>query len=213
MTEFDIKQYYNTDNLNRIVKGIKMKKKSNVLKKREFLSVIKKTYIDCLSIFGYKKGPYLLESKLPLNVDMEFRASKLRNDCAIFYDYQKIMRYCHKYDRKNAICEVVFSIAHEMRHYYQFRQIRAKYPQESKKLIEKWKVGYPLNPTEEEYYKNVAEIDAYTFAYIYLSVRYKVLKCKIGAIPNYYKLLKKCSKENFGEVYPVFKRKYKKYFD
>ena len=112
-----------------------MRKTARDLKKREFEYFLKATICDVMRLFGYSKLPHVFETKLPGNEMMSFITIRNGKYSAIAYDYQKIAALFSRYDKEDAIARIVFITAHEMRHYYQHRQIRAISPRESEKTV------------------------------------------------------------------------------
>ena len=88
--------------------------------------------------FGYKKEPKTYETQLSKeNATMLFvhRGKKF----AIFYDYKHFKKFFGHLSYGYQKIILVGIVAHEMRHYYQHRQMQAKVPREKKGIIEGWK--------------------------------------------------------------------------
>ena len=159
-----------------------MRKTARDLKKREFRSVLEATVRDVMRLFGYSKLPCVVETKLPDNEMMSFITIRNGKYSAIAYDYQKIASSFSRYDKEDAIARIVFITAHEMRHYYQHRQIRARSPRESEKTLNAWIKSdvIRIDCDNSEYYGNVREIDAFAFAYSYVADKFAILVGNIG---------------------------------
>lgn len=134
-----------------------MRKTARDLKKREFEYFLKATVCDVMRLFGYSKLPYVFETKLPGYEMMSFITRRNGKYSAIAYDYQKIAATFSRYDKEDVIGHIVFITAHEMRHYYQHRQIRAKSPRENEKTVTAWKNAdvIRLDCDYGEYFGNV----------------------------------------------------------
>ena len=133
---------------------------------------------------------------------------------AIAYDYQKIAALFSRYDKEDAIARIVFITAHEMRHYYQHRQIRAKSSRESEKTVNAWRKSdvIRIDCDNSEYYGNVREIDAFAFAYSYVADKFGILVVNVGVPKKYRMVMKRYVKKTFGLKAPIFSAKYDKYF-
>ena len=191
-----------------------MRKTARDLKKREFEYFLKATVCDAMRSFGYSKLPYVFETKLPGYEMMSFITRRNGKYSAIAYDYQKIAATFSRYDKEDVIGHIVFITAHEMRHYYQHRQIRAKSPRESEKTVTAWKNAdvIRLDCDYGEYFGNVREIDAFAFAYSYVADKFGVLVVNVGVPKKYRTVMKRYVKKTFGLKAPIFSAKYEKYF-
>ena len=100
----------------------------------------------------------------------------------IFYDYNLFKKtYGHlNFDAQYAYA--ILLMAHEMRHYYQMRQIDSKKPWENAELLEEWRKDdeSPMpeitSASEEfEHFKRPMEIDAELFAYCFVADSARIL--------------------------------------
>ena len=191
-----------------------MRKTARDLKRREFEFCLKTTICDVKRLFGYSKLPHVFETKLPGNEMMSFITIRNGKYSAIAYDYQKIAALFSRYDKEDAIARIVFITAHEMRHYYQHRQIRAKSSRESVKTVNAWRKSdvIRIDCDNSEYYGNVREIDAFAFAYSYVADKFGVLVVNVGVPKKYRMVMKRYVKKTFGLKAPIFSAKYDKYF-
>jgi len=191
-----------------------MKRGNPELRKRQFINVIKNTIDDCLYIFGYTKAPYIFETSFDNNALMSFVEGKMRGTSAIYYDYQKFQKVFSDCDDDDRILRLTHIVAHEMRHYYQFRQIKATKPRENPRIIQEWKNEKVIRNRgkDNEYYGNVRELDANTFAYIYTAERFDSLLCNTGIPQNYRVRMKNYAKRLYGSSHPVFGVKFSEYF-
>ncbi len=144
--------------------------RGSLFKKRHYVGIIKETVDYCARLFGYKKKPYLFETVNPEGEVMYI--CRGRGGCyGIFYDYMQFRRRFADYDFETLEAYTMLLIAHEMRHYYQLRQLDSKNPVESKELLEKWRENdeNPKFPSDGcsllEFYLQPMEIDAELFAY------------------------------------------------
>ena len=177
-------------------------------KKRDYLRILNGVVDFCLEKFGYRIRPYILEKKLEDGELMVFYNVGKRK-FAIFYDYQQFRRrFAHdSYEIQEAY--VMATAAHEMRHYYQVRQIFARHPVESEKTISEWRENHynAKTPGEDgctmlDFYLQPMELDAELYAYYFVA---KVLERGINLNyidENYIHILKNKFIEIFGEDSP-----------
>ena len=69
---------------------------------------------------------------------MTFVEGKRRGSCAIYFDYQKFQKVFRTCDDDNRVLVLIHIVAHEMRHYYQYRQITSKKPKEDERIVQEW---------------------------------------------------------------------------
>ena len=143
----------------------------NPFKKRHYIAALKWTVDRCLALFGYKNKPYLLETRLKNGEMMEFLDFKPHY--VILYDYGNFRRTFSDKDYETQLCYAVSIAAHEMRHYYQVRQLYAKVPRETPETVEAWRKNH-VDPdmTEPEdglldFYRQPMELDAALFSYVF----------------------------------------------
>ncbi len=103
-----------------------MRRGTPALRKRQFISVVKNTINDCLKIFGYSKQPRIFETRFDSYAIMMFVEGQRHGESAIYYDYQKFQTLFRDCDDADRVYRLIHIVAHEMRHYYQFRQLTAK---------------------------------------------------------------------------------------
>ena len=153
-----------------IVVMLKQYKNDYSFKKRNYLKILNWIIDYCLRSFGYKIRPRVFETRLRPGEMMLF-CDHGRN-YAIFYDYSQFRRVFGKYNYEIQEAYAVLLAAHEMRHYYQIRQIYSKHPREDEKTIAEWREDhfsgkYFENYAEEilDFYLQPMELDAELYAY------------------------------------------------
>lgn len=177
-------------------------------KKRDYLRILNDVVDFCLQKFGYSIRPYIFESELDKGILMEFRNVGKRK-FAIFYDYKQFRRACanDSYEYQEAL--VMATAAHEMRHYYQVRQIYSRNPVEPENTIAEWRENHfhDITPNENgsnilEFYLQPMELDAELYAYYFVA---KTLNRGINLSfidDNYIHILKNKFIEIFGDDHP-----------
>lgn len=140
-------------------------------RKCDFVSIIKQTRDYVCANFGYKRKPPIFETKLPQDVFMAFLHRG--NRCAIYYDYQLFKKSFARFsfDLQQAYASSI--MAHEIRHYHQYRQINAKKPTEPADRVELWRkdqqnyqVNLPSDQSNKDYLQPI-ELDATLFEYVF----------------------------------------------
>ena len=177
-------------------------------KKRHFVRIIKNVVSYCTRFFGYKKEPFVFETENPPNILMVIYRSRIRkNDYAIFYDYNKFKRIFGELDFEGQCSYAMSLIAHEMRHYYQMRQLDSKKPCEDDELLEEWRKDEeePMfeitNKAEQyEHFKRPMELDAELFAYCFVAEMQEVLVSLEYISENYIDDMEKHYIKIFGET-------------
>lgn len=123
-----------------------------------------------------------------------------------FYDYLQWKKHSNNYNFDEKVASVMFITAHEMRHYYQFRQINSKHPNEPKERLKLWKkntnkiLHVGQNCSEFEYFTQPLEIDANLFAYVFVADMTDLLTDIRNATENYAEEMEKYYIELFGET-------------
>lgn len=190
-----------------------MRRGNSELRKRQFINVVKNTIKDCLDIFGYSRAPRIFETRFDTYAVMMFVEGK-GGKSAIYYDYQKFQKLFRDCDDEDRVYRLIHIVAHEMRHYYQFRQITAEKPREREDIVQEWKNDRVIrNEGKYNYYfGNVRELDAYTFAYMYSAERCEVILGDFGIPQNYRVRMRNYAKKLYGTSHPVFGAEYSKCF-
>ena len=148
--------------------------KRDLFKKRHFTAIIRNTAAFCTHFFAYKKPPLLFESQNHEgDLMVIFRGYKGRY--GIFYDYLQFKRVFGHLNYEAQAAYATSLIAHEMRHYYQMRQLDSKKPREPKEVLDKWRYDdeHPKYPGDGcsilEFYMQPMELDAQLFAYLFVA--------------------------------------------
>lgn len=181
-----------------------MRKTDYTFKKRDYLRLLNDVIDCCLKGFGYSIRPYVFETKLQHGSMMMFFDHG--HHYAIFYDYQQFRKIFGKYNYEVQEAYTVLLAAHEMRHYYQIRQIFSKTPREDEKTIEEWRKNHFFGKdfgedgeTILDFYMQPMELDAELYAYWFVA---KVLNkgVKLNFIDdNFIDILKAKWIEKYGE--------------
>lgn len=149
---------------------LKKYKNEYSFKKRDYLKILNRVIDCCLNSFGYSIRPYVFETRLNHGSMMLFYDHGHRY--AIFYDYEQFRRMFGEYDYEIQQAYSILFAAHEMRHYYQIRQIFAKNPREDEKTIAEWRENHFFGKdfgedgeTLLDFYMQPMELDAELYAY------------------------------------------------
>lgn len=192
-----------------------LKKWKSEFSKKDFVNVLRNVVKENLREFDYTKTPYVLERKLPEDALMGFYGDG--KFTMIAYDYAKFKRRVGDLDDDYQYLYAVQCIAHEMRHYYQHRQMTAKMPIEKDKTLNDWKQNKIIKTRgmekvdNYEYWFSARELDANLYAYVFT-----LRNCKRASLnpiqgKSYFKALKKLYKEYGGRrISKYFPRKLKK---
>jgi hypothetical protein len=122
--------------------------------------------------FGYSKRPYLIETRFKNGALAAL--CKCKNDYAILYDYERYRKSHKDMDYQSNEVAALMVIAHEMRHYFQVRQLFSKTPRVNKKTLDEWRDGYYNGKdlgedgceTLSDYFSQAMELDAELYAYV-----------------------------------------------
>lgn len=187
------------------MKGLVNRNKNNLFKKRHYVAIIKNVTEYLTHAFGYKRKPFLFESVNEKGVEMIICRGK-KEHYAIFYDYMQFKKVYGDLEFEGQEAYATFIIAHEMRHYYQMRQLDSKHPKEPKERLDKWRIDdeAPQSPLDEstllEFYMRPMELDAELFAYVFVADMLGI-RVKFDYIDeNYIKELEKYYIELFGKT-------------
>jgi hypothetical protein len=148
------------------------KNRCGQFKKKDFVRIF--NFIIDLSLrkFGYTKRPYVCETRMEKGV---LAALYVRERLyVIFYDYKQFRASYRMKDYETNVMFTVLNAAHEIRHYYQVRQIYSKHPREDEKTIAEWRqdhfhgkdLGDEGCKTLLDVYKQPMELDAELYAYV-----------------------------------------------
>lgn len=180
--------------------------KKSLFKKRHYVTIIKDTAKYLTRYFGYKKKPFLFESTNDDGDLMLIMRGRRKNVYGIFYDYMQFKdRFGHLDFEGQEACAMSL-IAHEMRHYFQMRQLDSKKPYVPKERLDKWRENdeNPKYPGDDcsvfEFYMQPMELDAELFAYVFVA---DVLSVRLNPKyigKDYIKEMEKYYIELFGET-------------
>ena len=180
-----------------------LRKWKNEFTKREFIKVINDVANINMYYFNYTRKPNIVEKTLPEQVLMCF--SSRGKHTLICYDYVKFKREFSGCGYKSQYIFAVQIMAHEMRHYYQNRQINAFLPVENKKTIESWKENkliktHGMKKTENfEYWFSSRELDANLYAYRFTLDHLDIASLSSIINKQHFTALKKLYKQNGGK--------------
>ena len=179
--------------------------KNNLFKKRHYVAIIKYITEYLAWYFGYKKKPYLFESTNKEGEAMLICRGR-KGHYAIFYDYMQFKKVFGHLDFEGQEAYAMLLIAHEMRHYYQMRQLDSKNPCEPQERLDKWRIDdenpkYPgKDCTVFEFFMQSMELDAELFAYVFVADKLGVTVSLDYIGENYIKEMEKYYIELFGET-------------
>jgi hypothetical protein len=180
------------------------KNKYGKFTKKEYLRTIRGVRNYLCEKFGYTLRPYLFETQLHEDELMCFYHCKA--GCAILYDYKGFKNtFGHKsFDLQKVYAAAI--TAHEMRHYYQHRQMSAAKPIEDEKTLALWREnervpkGLDMKASEEEYYAQPLELDASLFEYVFGAEQCGFILLQSVANEGHLNAMEKLYVEYFGET-------------
>ena len=180
------------------------KERYGKFKKTHFVRMIDNVRYYLCRKFGYKIMPRLFETQLTDNTMMVF--THTANRYAIYYDYKRFKEMFGHRDFETQEAYAGAIMAHEMRHYYQHRQMRAKQPKEKEETIALWQEnewkpkdlddGYSLS----EYCLQPLELDATLFEYVFGAEIFKMLLLQVIKDEEHFNEMEKLYVEYFGET-------------
>ena len=177
----------------------------STFKKKEYSKILK-YYVGFFTYaFGYTKKPILIETELPDNILMEI--VEYKKDCyLILHDYIKFKSIYEDDSDDVKFLWLIMTIAHEMRHYYQMRQLHSKHPKEDLDLLAEWKNDNEnwKSPSEDftiyDFYRQPMELDAMLFAYYFVAHKYDICMPVDMIDENYIKDLEQHFIRLFGKT-------------
>lgn len=180
--------------------------KKSLFKKRHYVSTIKFAVSYLAWFFGYNRSPFLFESVNDDGVLMSICDWVKKGYFAIFYDYMQWKSVFGHLSFEEQQASVIYLIAHEMRHYYQLRQLDSKCPDEPKDRLASWRYNYE-NPkyvgddcSVFEFFMQPMELDASLFAYVFVADKTGFLMNTAHVSNDYLKELEKYCIELFGKT-------------
>ena len=152
-----------------------------IFKKKEYTQIIKNTVAYCTLLFGYTKKPTIVESSYDPKALMATHYLSKKH-CYIVHNYYNFRKIFGEGDFTDQAAWAMFLAAHEMRHYYQSRQIDSKNPVEDEDILNEWRDNDKIDPPDPEesilnYFLQPRELDAELFAYIFVAEHMGVLVC------------------------------------
>lgn len=180
------------------------KNKYGKFKKKNYVRIIDNVRYYLCRKFGYKIKPHIFETRLSKNTLMAF--THRADTYIIFYDYKQFKEtFGHRdFDTQEAYAAAI--MAHEMRHYYQHRQMIAKSPKEKAETIALWREnewcpknvedGYSLS----EFCLQPLELDAALFEYVFGAEIFEVLLLQVIKDEEHFNEMEKLYIEYFGET-------------
>ena len=180
------------------------KNKYGKFKKKDYVRMVENVVWYLTRKFGYKTRPYIFETKLPQNILMTF--IHMASTYAIFYDYKQFKETFGHRDFDTQKAYVASIAAHEMRHYYQHRQMAAKKPKEKVEIIERWKDN-EFNLKELRNGDSVSEVllqplelDAALYEYMFGAEIFEVLLLQAINNEDHFNAMERLYIEYFGET-------------
>lgn len=180
------------------------KNRYGTFKKKHFVRMIDNVRYYICRKFGYKIKPYIFETQLQKNSLMLF--THAAGGYAIFYDYKRFKETFGHRDFETQEAYAAAIMAHEMRHYYQHRQMTAKKPKEKARIIALWREnewnpkyvedGYSLS----EFCLQPLELDAALFEYVFGAEIFEVLLLQVIKDEEHFNAMEKLYIEYFGET-------------
>jgi len=168
-------------------------------KKKDYVRMIENTVWFLCRKFGYKTKPYLFETKLRDDAIMVY--THRGKHSAIFYDYMRFKDLFGHFDYETQEAYVSAITAHEMRHYYQHRQIWAKKPKEKDSVIERWRKDEMIEDDESvEYVLQPMELDAFLYEYCFGAQYFDAILIKSVRDEAHLDAMEKLYVEYFGET-------------
>lgn len=180
------------------------KNRSRTFKKRHFTNIIYNVRDLLCRKFGYKIKPFLFETLLPPNTLMVFTHN---NDTyTIFYDYKQFIKTFDDCDCDTQAAYAAAIAAHEMRHYYQHRQMIAKTPKETPDTVAVWREN-ELNPKDlelgcslSEFCLQPLELDATLFEYVFAAQIFDLLLLQIIKDEEHFNAMERLYIEYYDET-------------
>ena len=173
-------------------------------KKKHYVRMIESVRRYLCRKFGYKKKPYIYETRLEKNSFMLFTHTS--GGYAIYYDYKQFKDSFGDMDFEAQEAYVGAIMAHEMRHYYQHRQMFANNPKEKAETIALWREnewcpknledGYSLS----EFCLQPLELDATLYEYVFGAEIFELLLLLVIKDEEHFNAMERLYIEYFGET-------------
>ena len=173
-------------------------------KKKHYVRIIDNVRCYLCDKFGYKIKPHLFETALPENTPMMFTHTE--KTYFVFYDYKQFKKMFGNDDFETQEAYAAAIMAHEMRHYYQHRQMIAQNPKETQKTIALWRDN-EWNPkclkdgcSFSEYCLQPLELDATLFEYVFGAKIFEKVLLQTVKDEEHFNAMERLYIEYFGET-------------
>ena len=173
-------------------------------KKKDYVRMIDSVRYYLCRKFGYKIKPHIFETQLKANALMVF--THMKGEYIIFYDYKQFKEMFGHRDFETQEAYAAAIMAHEMRHYYQHRQMVAKKPKEKIETVALWREnernlkdledGYSLS----EFLLQPLELDAALFGYVFAAEMFEALLLQVVNDEEHFNAMEKLYVEYFGRT-------------
>ena len=182
------------------------KNKYGKFKKKDYVRIVENVVYYLCDKFGYRIKPYVFETELPPNALMMFTHKP--GAYAIVYDYKQFKEKfgCRDFETQEAYAAAI--AAHEMRHYYQHRQMIAKKPREKAEIIARWRENEDDPKCWEDSYSILdfclqpLELDAVLYEYVFGAEIFEKALIQVICNEEHFDALEKLYVEYFGETDP-----------
>ena len=180
--------------------------KRSLFKKRHYVAIIRKTTEYLTRCFGYKRKPFVFESVNSEGALMTICSDSKNRYFAIFYDYMQWKNIFGYLSFEEQAASVMHIIAHEMRHYYQLRQIDSKHPNQPDDRLTAWRNNYEnMKYVSDDFsvfdfYMQPTELDAELFAYVFVADQTDLLQDTAHIGESYIKELEEYYVKLCGET-------------
>jgi hypothetical protein len=170
-----------------------------------YIALIKSIVGSCTRFFGYLRRPRIVECQNDEGAAMIIRRTG-RNRYTIFCDYDQFVDNFGELDFEGQEAYCALLISHEMRHYYQMRQLESRWVRESEETLRAWQENddCPKIPSEDfsvlDFYMQPMEIDAELFAYLFVAYNLGIRVSLDFIDEGYIHELKKYCIEYLGEA-------------
>ena len=180
------------------------KDKYGKFKKKDYVRIIESVRNYLCRKFGYKIKPHIFETQLKENALMMF--THTASGYAILYDYRQFKEMFGHRDFQTQEAYAGAIMAHEMRHYYQHRQMIAQKPKEKVETVALWWEN-EWNPkffgegcSLSEFLLQPLELDATLFEYVFGAEIFEVLLLQAIKDEEHLNAMEKLYIEYFGET-------------
>ncbi|MBR2341490.1 MAG: hypothetical protein IKA72_03685 [Clostridia bacterium] len=168
-------------------------------RKKDYVRLLEYTVWRLCREFGYVKEPQIFETELlEKNATMLF--AHYGKHFAVFYDYKKFRKFFGRLGYNYQKIILVGIVAHEMRHYYQHRQMQAKISREKAEIIERWKKDEDGEFKDLPLHLQPLELDAQLFSITFLDKTFGVVSSYSIFDNEHVTALENLYREYYGEI-------------